>query len=99
MQESLFKIIDDLGENFKDDVEVLKDIYEEISSIASNISHLSKNDERLYPYIKIAVKSIYLCRGGEGLSSISESGKSLSFDNVIGKMRDDIVKAGLRRLY
>lgn len=93
------KIIDDLGANYRKDDIVLDNIIDEVSSIASNISNRNKNDEKLYPYIKTAVKSIYLCRGGEGLSSINESGKSLSFDDAIAKMRKDIIKAGLRRCY
>ena len=70
------KIIEDLGANYKNDEDVLQDIITEVTSIASNVSNRSNEDEKLYPYIKTAVKSIYLCRGGEGLSSISESGKS-----------------------
>ena len=93
------KIIDDLGANYRKDDIVLDNIIDEVSSIASNISNRNKNDEKLYPYIKTAVKSIYLCRGGEGLSSINESGKSLSFEDAIAKMRKDIIKAGLRRCY
>lgn len=93
------KIIDDLGANYRKDDIVLDNIIDEVSSIASNISNRNKNDEKLYPYIKTAVKSIYLCRGGEGLSSINESGKSLSFDDAIAKMRNDIIKAGLRKCY
>lgn len=92
------KIIDDLGANYKNDEDVLQDIVNDVTSIALNISN-NQNEEKLYPYIKTAVKSIYLARGGEGISSISESGKSLSFDDAIAKMRDDIIKAGLRRCF
>lgn len=93
------KIIEDLGANYKNDQEVLENIIDEVTSIASNVSNRSNDDEKLYPYIKTAVKGIYLCRGGEGLSSISESGKSLSFDDIIAKLRNDIIKAGLRKCY
>lgn len=92
------KIINDLGANYRNDDDVLLDIINEVTSIASNISNRKETDEKLYPYIKTAVKSIYLARGGEGISSINESGKSLSFDDAIEKMRNDIVKNGLRRL-
>ena len=60
----LDKLINDLGANYNSkDEEVLEDILNEVSSIASNISNRNENDEKLYPYIKKAVKAIYLCRG------------------------------------
>ena len=93
------KIINDLGANYNNkDEEVLEDILNEVSSIASNISNRNVDDEKLYPYIKKAVKAIYLCRGAEGMQSTSESGTSSSFEDIIDKMRNDIVKNGLRRL-
>lgn len=95
----LDKIINDLGANYnKSDEEVLEDILSEVSSIASNISNRNVDDEKLYPYIKKAVKAIYLCRGAEGIQSTSASGVSSSFEDIIEKMRNDIVKNGLRRL-
>ena len=95
----LDKIINDLGANYNSkDEEVLEDILNEVSSIASNISNRNADDEKLYPYIKKAVKSEYLRRGAEGMQSTSESGVSSSFEDVIDKMRNDIVKNGLRRL-
>lgn len=95
----LDKIINDLGANYnKKDEEVLEDILNEVSSIASNISNRNEDDEKLYPYIKKAVKAIYLCRGTEGMQSTSESGVSSSFEDIIDKMRNDIVKNGLRRM-
>lgn len=92
------KIIADLGANYKNDEEVLEDILNEVSSIASNISNRQVNDEKLWPYIKKATKSIYLSRGAEGIQSISESGESSSFEDIIDKLRNDIVKNGLRRM-
>ena len=95
----LEKIIEDLGANYKDDDrKVLENILEEVSSIASNISNRKKDDEKLFPYIKKAVKSMYLARGAEGLVSQSESGVSSSFEDIVDKLRNDIVKNGLRRL-
>lgn len=98
MEEKIFKITEDLGANYKGDEEVLQDIFEEVSSIASNISNRKTDDEKLFPYIKKATKAIYLCRGAEGLQSTNESGVSSSFEDIIDKMRNDIVKNGLRRL-
>lgn len=93
------KIIKDLGANYNNkDKEVLEDILKEVSSIASNISNRSADDEKLYPYIKKSVKAIYLCRGAEGLTSSSEAGETNSYDNIIEELRNNIIKNGLRRL-
>lgn len=91
------KIKADLGANYKEDEEVLKEILEEVSSIAFDISN-NKNKEKLFPYIKKAVKAIYLCRGAEGLQSRSEGSISNSYEDIIEKLRNDIIKNGLRRL-
>ena len=92
------KIIADLGANYKDDKEVLSEILEEVSSIASDISNRQKNDEKLFPYIKKATKAIYLSRGSEGLSNRNEGSISTSFEDIIEKLRNDIIKSGLRRI-
>lgn len=92
------KIIADLGANYNEnDKEVLEEILEEVSSIASDVSN-NKNKDKLFPYVKKAVKAIYLCRGVEGLQSRSEGSISNSFEDIIDKLRSDIIKNGLRRL-
>lgn len=96
-RENINKIIEDLGANYRNDEEVLKDILEEISSIASDISN-NKDTEKLFPYIKKATKAIYLCRGGEGLQSRGDGSISNSFEDIIEKLRKDIIKSGLRRI-
>ena len=92
------KIIDDLGANFREDEDVLEEILEEVSSIASDISNRDSDDEKLFPYIKKATKAMYLTRGAEGLKSKSESGVSDSFEDIIEVLRNDIIKNGLRWL-
>lgn len=92
------KIITDLGENYRKDEEALEDILNEVSSIASDVSNRKADDKRLWPYIKKATKAIYLSRGAEGIQSISEGGVSSSFEDIIEKMRNDIVKNGVRRM-
>lgn len=93
------KIIADLSANYREeDKEVLNEILEEVTSIASNISNRKQDDEKLYPYIKKATKAIYLCRGGEGLQSRNDGSISNSFEDIIEKLRNDIIKNGLRRL-
>ena len=92
------KIIADLGANYKDDKEVLSEILEEVSSIASDISNRQKEDIKLFPYIKKATKAIYLSRGAEGLTNRNEGSISTSFEDIIEKLRNDIIKSGLRRI-
>lgn len=96
--ENLEKIKSDLGANYRNDEDVLKDILEEVSSIASDISNRTKDDEKLFPYIKKAVKSEYLARGAEGLVSRSEGSMSSSFEDTVDKLRNNIIKSGLRRI-
>lgn len=98
MNDNIEKIINDLGPNYRGDDVVLEEILEEVSSIASDISNRKADDEKLFPYIKKATKAIYLCRGAEGLQSKSESGESDSYEDIIEKLRNDIIKSGLRRL-
>ena len=92
------KIITDLGANYKEDKEVLEEVLEEVSSIASDISNRKKYDTKLFPYIKQAVKAIYLSRGAEGLTSRNEGAISSSYEDIIKKLRNDIIKSGLRRV-
>ena len=95
--EGIEKIIADLGDNYRNDDEVLNEILEEISSIAFDISN-NNNKEKLFPYVKKAVKAIYLCRGSEGLQSRSEGSISSLYEDIIEKLRNDIIKSGLRRI-
>lgn len=92
------EIIVNLGANYGDDDEVLQDIIDDVTSIASNISNRKADDEKLVPYIKKAVKAMYLARGAEGLASRGEGSISSSYEDIIDKLRNDIVKNGLRRL-
>ena len=92
------KIISDLEANYKDDKEVLIEILEEVNSIASDISNRPKDDVKLFPYIKKATKAIYLSRGAEGLISRNEGSISSSYEDIIDKLRNDIIKSGLRRI-
>lgn len=98
MEKQLEKIINDLGANYNEDKEVLSDILEEVSSIASDISNRKTDDEKLYPYIKKATKAIYLSRGAEGMISRNAGSISTSFEDIMEKLRNDIIKSGLRRL-
>ncbi len=95
--EILEKIIADLGANYRNDDDVLEEILKEVTSIAFDISN-NKDEKRLFPYIKKAVKAIYLTRGGEGLQSRGEGSISSSYEDIMEKLRNDIIKSGLRRI-
>lgn len=58
MNSNIDKIIADLGDNYKDDKNVLEEILEEVNSIASDISNRQKDDKKLFPYIKKAVQQL-----------------------------------------
>lgn len=98
MDDNIEKIINDLGPNYRGDDDVIEKILEEVSSIASDISNRQKEDIRLFPYIKKATKAVYLSRGAEGLTSRNEGSISTSFEDIIDKLRNDIIKSGLRRI-
>lgn len=91
-------IISDLEANYRGDEEVLEEILNDVTSIASNISNRKSDDDKLFPYIKKATKAMYLSRGAEGLQSRGEGSISSSYEDIIEKLRNDIVKNGLRRL-
>jgi hypothetical protein len=88
-----------LGANYIEGTdEIIEDLIDNIMSIASNITNRSNTDSELYPYVKKAVVSEYLQRGAEGMTSRSEGSLSSSFEDVIDKMRTNLIKDGLRRL-
>lgn len=93
------KIKDRLGPNFIKGTEgVIKDLLEDMMLIASHCTNRRKDDSKLYPYVKNAVISEYNQRGAEGLLSKTEGGQSSSFDNIVKKMKEDLISAHLRRL-
>lgn len=86
-----------LGANYIESTdEVLKDIIEDMTSVACDISNRKEDDEKLFPYIKKAVKSEYLARGAEGLLSRSEGSISSSYKDIVEELRNNIIKAHLR---
>lgn len=88
----------DLGVNFNNaDVQVLQTIIDKVVANALFISNRSKNDiELLKPEIEECVKTIYLQRGTEDVSSQSQSRLSSTYKNAIETMRNDIILNGKR---
>ena len=93
-----YDIILELGDNYNEnDSYALDNIIDRVTAIARNLSN--STSEQLNPYIITCVKAEYLSRGGEGLNSLNESGKTSTFTDNIDKMKKDIISAGLRRCY
>ena len=83
----LKQIKDNLGANYISDTDnVLKDIIDDMTNIACNISNRDIDDDKLIPYIKRAVRKEYLTRGAEGLLSRTEGSISSSYEDIIDKL-------------
>jgi len=86
-----------LGANYIEDTDdVIKDIIDDMTSIACDASNRKEDDKKLFPYIKKAVISEYLCRGAEGLLSRNEGSVSSTFNDIEKKLRIDV--STIRRL-
>lgn len=86
-----------LGANYIENTDnIIQDIIADMTSIACDASNRKETDNKLFPYIKKAVISEYLCRGAEGLLSKVESGVSNSFNDIEKKLRIDV--SAIRRL-
>lgn len=89
--EIIQSIINKLGLNYRDDRDVLEDIYHEMAFIASDASHRKINDTKLIPYIKNATVEKYLRRGKEGTTGYSEGSESESYIDIEEKLRKDVI--------
>lgn len=105
MKERILKeIIRDLADNYRNDIEVLDNLLDDVINDALfmsnriNKGNLDKQLIALKSNIKKAVKAIYLQRGVEGVVSDSQSGLNNNYDDVMETMKKDIVKQN-KRLY
>lgn len=98
----LDEIIKDLSDNYRNDKEVLTSLLDDIINDALFISNRRfKTDKEeqltiLKSNIKKAVKSVYLQRGSEDVSSNSESGTSNTYEQVVEVMTLDIIRQNKR---
>ena len=93
------EIIADLGSNYRaSDSDLLDKLISRVTNDALFISN-RKTSENLESEIIEAVKSLYLLRGTEDVESLSESGKSAKYKDVMKKLRQDIVSNGKRRIF
>lgn len=101
-EEILEEIIEDLADNYRKDEEVLvsllDDVIEDALSMSNRKFKLDKDNQLLIlkSNIKKAVKSIYLQRGIEDVSSNSANGESNTYEKVMDTMLNDIIKQNKR---
>lgn len=96
----------DLSDNYREDDEVFNELFEEVmmdALLISNRKSLYENSPEeqmtlLASNIRKCVKTIYLQRGAEDVTSNSLSGISNTYDNAIERMKTDIIKEGKRRV-
>lgn len=93
------EIIAELGNNYRaSDDTILDKLIARVTNDALFISS-RKTSDGLESEIIEAVKSLYLLRGTEDVESLSESGKSAKYKDVMAKLRRDIVANGKRRIF
>lgn len=93
------EIIADLGNNYRaSDSDLLDKLISRVTNDALFISN-RKTSDGIESEIIEAVKSLYLLRGTEDVESLSESGKSAKYKDVMKKLRQDIVSNGKRRIF
>lgn len=93
----LNEIKTDLGANFKTGEDtILQKYIDDLTIVALQVSNRLSGDNTLNHYIKEAVKSAYLRRGDEGTTGSSEGSLSSSYKDIEEKLRQDIIKNGLR---
>jgi hypothetical protein len=85
------KLILDLGSNYHNDEDVIDNLIDYYTKIASYTSHRPTTDEKLEPYIYTAVKEAYIRRGDEGSSSSNVGGLSASYIDIEKKLKEDII--------
>ncbi|MBE6156980.1 MAG: hypothetical protein E7161_04490 [Firmicutes bacterium] len=100
----LNEIIRDLSDNYRDDIQVIDSLLEDVINDAlfmSNRQHKKDIDTQLTllkSNIKKAVKTIYLQRGTEDVTSNSQSGISNTYSDAMEQMQKDIIRQQKRIL-
>lgn len=100
----LNEIIKDLADNYRNDKDVLETLLDDVIVDALSMSNrkfkIDKEEQLtiLKSNIKKAVKSIYLQRGAEDVSSSSDNGSSNTYEKVMETMQNDIIRQHKRIL-
>lgn len=103
METKILKEIEaDLSFNYYGDEDVLKSLLDDVINDALFMSNRKNKTDRdnqleiLKSNIKKAVKSIYLQRGTEDVSSGSSNGESNNYSNAMEIMEKDIIRQNKR---
>lgn len=89
-KEGMVEIIKkELGDNYRNDIDTLNNLFDDYMQIATNTSGRKELDDKINPYVKTAVKSAYLRLGNEGSSSASEGSLSSSYVDIEDKLKKD----------
>lgn len=83
-------IIERLGDNFKNNEKIIKDLLDDYWIIATENSNRKKYDRKLVPHVKTAVIEAYIRMGDEGSSSSSEGSQSSSYIDIEEKLKKDV---------
>lgn len=89
------KLILDLGSNYHSDENVLDNLIDYYTKIASYTSNRPTTDEKLEPFIFTAVKEAYLRRGDEGSKTSNVGGLSTSYIDIEEKLKKDVISIRL----
>lgn len=93
----LNEIKTDLGANYHETTDtLLQQIIDDLTVVALQVSNCDVSNTSIDYQIKEAVKSAYLRRGDESKTGSSEGSLSSSYIDIQDKLRNDIIKNGLR---
>lgn len=101
-EEILEEIIKDLSDNYREDKEVLEflldDVIEDALFVSNRRFKRDKDSQLLIlkSNIKKCVKTVYLQRGTEDVTSSSSNGLSNTYDKAMETMQNDIVRQNKR---
>lgn len=101
-EEILEEIIKDLSDNYREDKDVLEFLLDDVIEAAlfmSNRRFKKDKDSQLLilkSNIKKCVKTIYLQRGAEDVTSSSSNGLSNTYDKAMETMQNDIIRQNKR---
>ncbi len=101
-EEILEEIIKDLSDNYREDKDVLEFLLDDVIEDAlfmSNRRFKRDKDSQLLilkSNIKKCVKTIYLQRGVEDVTSGSSNGISNTYDRAVETMQNDIIRQNKR---
>ena len=89
--ELVSQIINELGDNYRNDIDTVNALFDDYMQIAINTSGRKELDAKINPYVKTAVKSAYIRLGNEGSSSSSEGSLSSSYVDIEDKLKKDVI--------